>query len=722
LTVASRPIIALTKRNAPTAPNSPTDLNALTDRIALTEPRASASGHAPEFADIDLTSELHAELLDPAAWEKILSPYATTMRLAVALTDTEGHLLGACHNPQPVWRLARDGAPETESTCSFCLTSPSPCTAVADALRTGDVVTVHDQAGLAHIALPLSLGNRQLGAIIAGQIFDHFPEPLPLQRVARTLSISARQLWDAARRQAPIAGATLQVYGELLRSLGHAFLRERYGVILERRLAETNRRYRLLIDGVKDYALFTMDLAGMVTSWNAGAERLFGYSEAEIVGQSFSVFFTPSDLQVGAPNKELQKAAREGWSAHECWQVRKDGTRFSAGVMVTSLGEKDRREFGRVVHDVTERRKAENALLQAQKLESIGVLAGGIAHDFNNLLAGILGGVSLAAASLPLTHPARPLLKIAEQSSERAAGLTNQLLAYAGKGQFVITVFDLSLLISQTLPLIATSIPKAVQLNLDLGWTLPCIEADASQIQQVVMNLVINGAEAIAAAGGTLRVSTGVSGGDVYLEVRDSGSGMNEATQARIFDPFFTTKFTGRGLGLAAVSGIVRGHGGRMQVESVPGEGSTFRVFFPAAADQPVKPPQAVSSLDLHGTGLILVVDDEPALRELAQAILQQFGYSVLLAANGRDAVRIFQENAGKISAVLVDMTMPVMGGDEALRLIREISPAVPMIISTGFSEFTAREQFGADVVAGFIQKPYSPIRLGEMVKAALSK
>ena len=313
------------------------------------------------------------------------------------------------------------------------------------------------------------------------------------------------------------------------------------------------------------------------------------------------------------------------------------------------------------------------------------------------------------------------MVEIAERSSARAAELVAQLLAYAGKGKFVITRFDYSALISAMLPLIAASIPRTVELELSLKPGLPWIEADASQIRQIVMNLIINGAESIGAGGGSVRVSTGVldEGADVFMEVKDSGSGMSETTKAKMFDPFFTTKFTGRGLGLAAVSGIVRGHKGKMRVDSIPGEGTTFMVSFPAV---PAEVPKLVNPLVLTipvGTGTILVIEDEACLRELSKAILKRSGYSVLLAKDGREGVEVFRQNAPGIAAVLLDMTMPVMGGHEALRLIREIRPGVPIILSSGYSEVFAREELG-DTIVGFIQKPYVAAKLVESIQEAM--
>src|SRR5207244_2309060 len=236
---------------------------------------------------------------------------------------------------------------------------------------------------------PLSLGGQQLGALIAGQVFNHYPEPLPLQRVARELGISGQQLWQQAIQQVPVSRTTLQVYADLLMSLGQAFLGQRYGTILHRKLAQTSQRYRLFIDGVKDYALFTVDLAGRVTSWNRGAELLFGYTEREIIGQDSSRLVVPENICRETLPERMVDANLSGSVEWEGWRVRKDGTRFFGAGVLASMGTGDAREYGALIRDVTELRQSEEDLRQAQKLESIGVLAGGIAHDFNNLLTGI---------------------------------------------------------------------------------------------------------------------------------------------------------------------------------------------------------------------------------------------------------------------------------------------------------------------------------------------
>jgi CheY-like chemotaxis protein len=381
----------------------------------------------------------------------------------------------------------------------------------------------------------------------------------------------------------------------------------------------------------------------------------------------------------------------------------------------------------------------EEQLRHTQKLESLGVLAGGVAHDFNNLLTGILGNASLALESVSLHHPVRGLLRDVVTASERASHLTRQLLAYAGKGRFIIEPVDVSTLVREIGSLIQTSIPKYVQLRLDLADDLPLIAADAVQIQQIVMNLVINGAEAIGSNdNGTVLVTTRAQNVDehyllstlggssdltpgtyVSLEVHDTGCGMDETTVNRIFDPFFTTKFTGRGLGLAAVQGIMRGHKGTIKVYSRPGKGTTFKVLFPATKEIAV-PKKGTTPQPQGANQLILVMDDEDIIRRAAKSVLERYGYTVVVAENGKEGVELFQVLSEKVAAVLLDMTMPVMDGEEAFSRLKDIKPDVKVILSSGYNEVEAVRRFTGKGLAGFIQKPYSAGALGDKISSVL--
>ncbi|MEO5922787.1 MAG: response regulator [Bryobacteraceae bacterium] len=395
--------------------------------------------------------------------------------------------------------------------------------------------------------------------------------------------------------------------------------------------------------------------------------------------------------------------------------------------------------FAIFARDVTERKRFEQQLQQKQKLESLGLLAGGIAHDFNNLLTGIMGNASMVLEDLPPVSPMRESLEDVVSAADRAGGLTQQLLAYAGKGRFVIGPVDLSALVRETSNLIKTSIPKTVDLRLALGDPMPAIEADASQIQQLVMNLVINGAEAIGESNaGSVTVTTRLQlvddlylqqmlphddirpGNYVMLEVTDTGTGMSEATLAKIFDPFFTTKFTGRGLGLAAALGIVRGHKGSLEVDSTPGTGSRFRVLFPVSEGAVVQKPVALD-VDLRGNGTILVIDDEEIVRRTAKSTLERYGYTVVVAENGKVGLDILLEPGVSIDVVLLDLTMPVLSGEETLRHIRSVFPDLPVVLSSGYNELEAIGKLVSEKQTSFIQKPYAASQLARQVKTALS-
>jgi PAS domain S-box-containing protein len=393
--------------------------------------------------------------------------------------------------------------------------------------------------------------------------------------------------------------------------------------------------------------------------------------------------------------------------------------------------------FGR---DVTERKRFQERLQQTQKLEGIGLLAGGIAHDFNNLLTGIIGNAGMLLEDLPSESPMKASLQDVVDAAGRASALTQQLLAYAGKARFVVEPLDLSALVRRISNLIRTSIPKTVELRLQLAAGLPTIQGDASQIEQLVMNLVINAAEAIGEGKpGVVVVTTGprsvdekyiqqilsgveISPGDyVMLDVSDTGCGMSEATIGRIFDPFFTTKFAGRGLGLAAAMGIVRGHKGALKVHSVPGKGSSFRVLFPASEGRPAENHFDVDEEDLKGSGTILVIDDEETLRRFATSALVRYGYTVMVAENGRDGLDLLGKPENNVALVVLDMTMPVMSGEETLKHLKALRPDLPVVLSSGYNEMEVARMFGDQGLAGFLQKPYSATRLAKQVKIALA-
>lgn len=399
-----------------------------------------------------------------------------------------------------------------------------------------------------------------------------------------------------------------------------------------------------------------------------------------------------------------------------------------------------------ISRDVTERHEDEKRRLElerqvqhAQKLESLGILAGGIAHDFNNLLTGILGYSDLALSAMMPGSSVHGYIEEVVKGARQAAALTQQMLAYSGKGRFVVKALDLAKLIEEMGRLLEISISKKCILRYEFIPGLPLIEADASQVRQIVMNLVINASEAIGDRSGVIAVSTGMMFCDkayfsetyldenlteglyVYLEVSDNGCGMSPETQAKIFDPFFTTKFTGRGLGLAAVLGIVRGHRGAVKVYSELGRGTTMKVLFPASEQQGANARIAPTSpVGWRTSGLALVVDDEESVRALARVMLEKMGFSVISAADGREAVEVFRQKADQIDLVLLDMTMPHLNGEETFREMRRIRSGVCTILSSGYNEQSATNRFAGKGLAGFIQKPYRYEGLRDVVQKAI--
>jgi nitrogen-specific signal transduction histidine kinase/CheY-like chemotaxis protein len=386
------------------------------------------------------------------------------------------------------------------------------------------------------------------------------------------------------------------------------------------------------------------------------------------------------------------------------------------------------------------RRELEGRMQHTQRLESLGVLAGGIAHDFNNLLAVIMGRASLALADLPRGSSSSTNLEEVISAARTASELTQQMLAYSGRGRFVIESIHLSRLIEDVARLVSVMISKKAVLRLDLAADLPPIEGDPAQIRQVVVNLLTNASDALGDRGGEIQVTTGtrqVRNGEwasafpdrtlppgtyVFLEVRDTGCGMERSTMDRIFDPFFTTKFTGRGLGLAAVQGIIRGHEGALCVESEPGRGAAFRILLPACAKAPgpSKTPQPVVEREWQPDGAVLVVDDEPAVRELACQILERSKIKVFAAFDGHDAVRQFEAHSHEIAIVLLDLTMPGLDGGEVFRRLHAERAGIKVILCSGYDEHDLVLKLGRAKPAGFLRKPYSPSELIQALRSAV--
>ncbi len=494
---------------------------------------------------------------------------------------------------------------------------------------------------------------------------------------------------------------------------------------------QAERRSALLEAAVmqSDEPIMILDDRGFIVICNAAAARLYGRAPEALLGASVA------ELRGGRMGDDLYEEIVGAIRAGCSWQgeFRLEGANGARLVARRVSPVFD--EHGRVTHqivvdrDITEERERQAKMEHVQRLESLGVLAGGIAHDFNNLLAAIAGHASLARMKATPMDPLLPHLDAIEKTSQRAAELCRQMLAYAGKGQFVVRRIDLSELVGEMTRLLEVSLHKGVVMRYQLAENLPPVEADVAQLQQVVMNLVTNANEAIGERSGGITVSTGLVSADreylatmheeadglspgryVWLEVSDTGCGMDEETQRRLFEPFFTTKFTGRGLGMSAIRGIVRGHGGAIKVYSEPGRGTTVKVLLPAVGGraEPLGEPNDVAR-PASCAARVLVVDDEESVREVAAMILEEAGFEVATAADGREAVARFRESPDAWDCVVLDMTMPRMNGAEAFREMRRIRPDVRVLLCSGYDEQAATAQFAGKGLAGFLQKPFSP-------------
>ncbi len=388
-----------------------------------------------------------------------------------------------------------------------------------------------------------------------------------------------------------------------------------------------------------------------------------------------------------------------------------------------------------------EQRILQEKMQQAQKLESLGLMAGGIAHDFNNILMAVLGNVELAKLETPESSPVYEYLKDIDKASCRAAELARQMLIYSGRGHASIQGIDLNEMVNDMTSILKVSLGKKIQLAYELEPDLPLVDGDLTQMRQVLMNLVINASEAIGQDNGTITLKTGViqydkamfmamwmkeelpEGKYVFMDVMDNGSGMEKSTLERIFDPFFSTKFTGRGLGLAAVLGIVKGHNGAIDVFSEVGQGTRFRIILPIGHqdNDQARPVQGGADLEWKGAGTILLVDDEVTIRVLGRRMLERLGFSVLVATNGNEAIELFRQHSSRISCVLLDLTMPDLNGREVFEEIRRLDPGVKVILCSGFMEDNMAGNFPDGKVSGFLQKPYKLEALTSVLRNMLN-
>ncbi|MFZ2957044.1 MAG: PAS domain S-box protein [Candidatus Ozemobacteraceae bacterium] len=509
---------------------------------------------------------------------------------------------------------------------------------------------------------------------------------------------------------------------------------DRHGRFVEA-LRQSEEHYRRIVDTANE-GIWIVDENFETTFVNPHLTKMFDYQPEEMFGKKANFFMFESDLS-DHKNQVIERQAGKK-SRYERRFRRKDGSELWTIVSATPIMDSQTSLFvgslGMLV-DISERKQAEierqkleQEFQQTQKLESLGVLAGGIAHDFNNILMVILGNAELAMEFISPTSPTYENIVQISTAANRATELCRQMMTYSGKAPFVLERVSLRELLKEIIHLLKASISKKAVLNLHIENDLPSIQGDPSQIRQIAMNLIINASDAIGNQNGVITFSTGVmicdeeylhrtelhenlpSGSYVYFEVADTGCGMDSETRKRIFEPFFSTKFTGRGLGLAAVLGIVRAHKGAISISTQPGKGTTFRVLFPAREMRPTEKSAVKSqpSSNLRGLGTILLVDDEETLRDLGKLILEKMGLKVLTAGNGREAVDLYLKWNKEINLVVLDLTMPHMDGVETFHELTRLNPNIRIIIASGYRGEDVASRFAGNPPSGFLQKPFS--------------
>jgi PAS domain S-box-containing protein len=527
----------------------------------------------------------------------------------------------------------------------------------------------------------------------------------------------------------------LHIAGAVASILSAALARRR----MEEGLRASEARYRFLADNALD-VISLHDTSGKFLYASPAAHRMLGYRPEEMVGCGSEAFLLPGD-------QERMRNANRRLAAGEVSAVtmqhrfrRKDGGYTEVETVCSAVpgGRGDAPQILRITRDITERKIMEGRLFESQKLETIGMLAGGLAHEFNNLLLAITGTAEMLSLLLAGNDEAAGYLAIIDRMGTRAADLTRQLLAYAGQGRQSPEILSINRIVREDIPVLKAAIPPSVEVCLDLAEEEPTILADALQLKQAIMSLCMNAAEAMP-DGGVLTLRTRVEkifpdgslpagtiesegfspGTKLVFEVSDTGIGMDAEKVSRIFEPFFSTKSFGRGMGLAAVRGIVEGHDGTIRVNSEVGRGTTFTIFFLAATELPPVEEER-ETLSLCGTGTILIADDEDDVRSMVRAMLESFGYRVLEARDGREAADLYRERSGEIDLVLLDMMMPGMTGEEAFAEIRRISPSARALLASGYDEKGRIGEIVASGFSGFLQKPFRRRELGQMVSEAL--
>jgi PAS domain S-box-containing protein len=504
-------------------------------------------------------------------------------------------------------------------------------------------------------------------------------------------------------------------------------------------LRKSEQQFRLLVQGVTDYAIYMMDVDGHVSSWNPGAERIKMYSAEEIIGEHFSRFFQSEDRESGFPQRALETAAKEGRFESEGWRLRKDGSRFWANAVIDAIRDESGAliGFAKITRDISQKRETERQLqvareelFQAQKMEAVGQLTGGVAHDFNNLLMAVQGSLELLRKRLPYSAHTAPLLANALQATRRGASLTQRMLAFSRKQELKLQAVDISGIVASMTDLLQRTLGPSVLLENKIPSQLPLVRTDPNQLEGALLNLALNAKDAML-KGGFLTIGADLQpegrkndldlqhGQYVCLWVRDEGEGMDEETLAQATTPFFTTKGVGKGtgLGLPMVHGLMAQSGGKLILQSEKDLGTTAQLWLPIAEQSTqdlVDVGQTVNEAATDARMVILAVDDDPLVLMNTVLMLQDLGHHVLEANSARDALRILSEL--EVQLVITDHAMPRMTGSELAAQVQLKWPRTQLILATGYADLPP----GADAQLPRLAKPFTEQQLAEAVSKAI--
>jgi PAS domain S-box-containing protein len=680
------------------------------------------------------------ELLDILTVQTLLNSLDEISRLPSAVIDMEGNILTASAWQDICTKFHRVNH-NTEKKCNESDTHIQ--------IKFGESlspIVYQCPMGMTDCAFPIIVEGKHIGNVFIGQLFLEQPDEAFFTEQARKYGFDENAYLEAVHK-VPLCSEeqihiNLKFISNLVQLLAEQGLQSKRQLESERDLRESEKKLQVIFDS-SEAGIIVVSPIGIITFANKRMASMFGMSLNELVGTSYFDYVHESEKQTGVECMEqviLGKIKSVEFDRH---YIRKDGTDLWGHLTGTRFENVDGsiRDQIIVISDITESKRAEEEkrllelqLQHAQKLESLGVLAGGIAHDFNNILTVITGSCFLM--QMDGADAKKNILTI-EKATERAAALCRQMLAYAGKAPIVHTQVNMGEVLDDMIDLLKTTIPKTTEINFDKASTIPFIKGDSSQLSQIVLNIVINASEAIGDVQGEIRISLSTTeikaeqividylgntipvGSYVRLEISDNGSGMDDEIKRRIFEPFYTTKFTGRGLGMSAILGIIKGHQGALQLESQLGQGTTFKVFLPAQSDKSISNRSSLPTPHTawQGSGTILLVEDEEQILLVAKLMLEKLGHTVIEASNGREALDMFQKHIDDIVLVVTDIGMPIMDGYQLFSELKKLNPNLPIIIASGFGNTVVTSHIPRKDIAALINKPYDFDRIRDVMK-----